>query len=95
MLSIHTGGGLASAPLPHSVSYHSPANAVAMVSRKSTVPADRERERARHHQRLESVFFIFLPEFLFITQASNDPQVFHKPLCNLNLEAEKEMTAQN
>lgn len=47
----HTGGALASAPLPCGVSYHDPADAVAMVSRESAVPVDREGKRSRHHCR--------------------------------------------
>lgn len=56
----HTGRALASAPVSGGVSYHDPADAVAMVSRESAVPVDREGERPRHHRRLEGGLLIDL-----------------------------------
>lgn len=45
---------LASALVPGCVSYCDPADAVAMVSRESTVPVDREGKHPCHHCRLQS-----------------------------------------
>lgn len=64
-VSFCSGRGLASPPVPGGVSYHNPADTIAMVSRESAVPFDRKGKYARHHCRLER-WLIIIPYITYI-----------------------------